>query len=256
LKYIKTFESYVKEGVKKVGDTFEFDWLADMPDDVMPLRFKKYRGKTLKFGDSETTYTYYYAYEMVKSDFSTDFMKSLKTLDDNIKPRDVSQLVNKAVIGFDNVFGTNKFDTIVSPVSSSLILTEIVNQLQKKSGVTNLFSEAFVKNTSTDITLDMDKVNNLPEKTYKSVMKSFEKATAPGKPFKIKEIFSAYRKFFHDFIKFNKSEDKKLFNAVEGKRIILVDDYKTSGTTIKEMMKQLSDCGATEVVIFVLIKLG
>jgi len=256
LKYIKTFESYVREGVKKVGDTFEFDWLADMPDDVMALRFKKYRGKTLKFGDNETTYTYYYAYEMLKSDFSTDFMKSLKTLDNNIKPRDVSQLVNKAVLGFNIVFGANKFDTIVAPVSSSLILTEIVNQLQKKSGVANLFSDAFVKNASTDITLDMDKVNNLPEKTYKSVMKSFEKATAPEKPFKIKEIFSAYRKFFHDFIKFNKSEDKKLFNAVEGKRVILVDDYTTSGTTIKEMMKQLSDCGAAEVVIFVLIKLG
>lgn len=256
MKYIKTFESYVKEGVKKVGDTFEFDWLADMPDDVMPLQFKKYRGKTLKFEGSETTYTYYYAYEMLKSDFSTDFMKSLKTLDDNIKPRDVSQLVNKAVMGFDNVFGANKFDTIVSPTSSSLILTEVVNQLQKKSGVANLFSEAFVKNASTDITLDMNKVNNLPEKTYKSVMKSFEKATAPDKPFKIKEIFSAYRKFFHDFIKFNKSEDRKLFNAVEGKKVILVDDYKTSGTTIKEMLKQLSDCGAAEVVIFVLIKLG
>jgi orotate phosphoribosyltransferase-like protein len=43
---------------------------------------------------------------------------------------------------------------------------------------------------------------------------------------------------------------------VEGQKVVLIDDYKTSGTTIKEMLRQLADAGAAEVVVFVLIKLG
>jgi phosphoribosylpyrophosphate synthetase len=104
--------------------------------------------------------------------------------------------------------------------------------------------------------LDVEKVDKLPEKTKKEVMRAFKKATDPSKPFKIKEIYSAHRKFFKDFVIFNREEDRRLFNAVEGQRIILVDDYKTSGTTIKEMLRQLSDAGAAEVVVFVLLKIG
>ena len=132
----------------------------------------------------------------------------------------------------------------------------MVEQLKNKSGSASLFSDAFVKNTSTDIKLDAEKVDKLPEKTKKEVMRAFKKATDPNKPFKIKEIYSAHRKFSKDFVIFNREDDRRLFNAVEGQRIILVDDYKTSGTTIKEMLRQLADAGAAEVVVFVLLKIG
>lgn len=256
MKYIKVFEDWIKEGVVKSDTGFKFNWSEDMPDDIMPLKFKKYRGKTMKFGTSETKYTFYHAYEMQKSDYSTSFMKSLKLLDEYIDRRDAELLVNKAVVGFDSIFGANNYDTIVSPVSSSIILTELVEKLRDKSGVANLFSDAFVKSASTDIKLDMDKVDKLPEKTKKQVLREFSKVIDPNKPFKIKEIFSAYRKFYQNFILFNSKEDRSLFNGVAGKKVILVDDYKTSGTTVKEMLRQLSDAGASEVVIVILIKLG
>jgi len=144
----------------------------------------------------------------------------------------------------------------VSPQSSSLILRDLTEQLEKKSGAAELFDEAFVKNASTDIKLDMTKVDKLPEKTKKEVLRAFKKATDPSTPFKIKEVYSAHRKFFQEFVVFNKEDDRRLFNAVNGQKIILVDDYKTSGTTIKEMLRQLSDAGAAEVVVFVLLKIG
>lgn len=256
MKYIKLFEDWLKEGVTKSEQGFKFDWSQDMPDDVMPLKFKKYRGKTMKFADTETKYTYYHAYEMVKSNHSTSFMTSLKMLDDYIDRRDAEQMINKAVVGFDSIFSASSYDTIVSPVSSSLILTELVQKLRDKSGVANLFSDAFVKAASTDIKLDMDKVDKLPEKTKKQVLREFSKVVDPNKPFKIKEIYSAYRKFYQNFILFNNNEDRTLFNGIAGKRVILVDDYKTSGTTVKEMLRQLSDAGAVEVVVVILIKLG
>jgi hypothetical protein len=261
MKHLHTFESFlaealVDEGVRKKDGSYEFDWLTDLPEDLMSLRFKKYRGRTQKVDGSDTVYTYYYAYQLEKSAGSTDLMKTVKMMEKTIQPKDLRMFVNKAVMGFDSTFGANNFNAIIASQSSSLILKDLVDQLKSKSGTAELFSEAFVKNASTDIKLDTEKVDKLPEKTKKEVMRAFKKATDPSKPFKIKEIFSAHRKFFREFMLFNKDEDRRLINAVEGQKIILVDDYKTSGTTIKEMIRQLADAGAAEVVVFVLLKLG
>lgn len=256
MKYVKTYEAWVEEGIRKSGDAYEFDWMTDLPEDLMSLKFRKYRGRTQKVEGTDTEYTYYYAYQLDKSDGSTDLMKAIKSLASSVSQKDLQMFVNKAVMGFDSTFGSSNFNAIVAPESSSLILKDLVEQLKNKSGSAILFSDAFVKNTSTDIKLDAEKVDKLPEKTKKEVMRAFKKATDPNKPFKIKEIYSAHRKFFKDFVIFNREEDRRLFNAVEGQRIILVDDYKTSGTTIKEMMRQLADAGAAEVVVFVLLKIG
>lgn len=254
MKHIRSFEKFINEGIQRTGDLFTFDWNTNKPEDVMSLRFKKYQGRTQKLGD--TKYSYYYAYQLGKSEQSTPLLKSIKMMDDNISSRDIQQLISKAVLGFNKVFDASTFNAIIVPQSSSLILTELSTQLAKKSGVSILFPESFVKVASTDIKLDKEKVDKLPEKTQKAIYSSFIKATNPDLPFKIKEIFSRYRKFFMDFIIFNSQNDRKLFNAVQGERVILIDDYKTSGTTIKEMIKQLADAGAAEVIVFVLIKLG
>jgi len=256
MNYVKTFESWIDEGIRKIDGSYEFDWMTDLPDDLMSLKFKKYRGRTQQFEGSDTTYTYYYAYQLDKSDDSTDLMKAIKGLEDRVSAKDLQMFVNKAVMGFDSTFGANNFNAIVSPQSSSLILKDLTGQLEKKSGAAVRFDEAFVKNASTDIKLDMTKIDKLPEKTKKEVLRAFKKATDPSKPFKIKEVYSAHRKFFQEFIVFNRENDRKLFNAVNGEKIILVDDYRTSGTTIKEMLRQLSDAGASEVVVFVLLKIG
>lgn len=256
MKYIKTYEAWVGEGIRKIEDGYEFDWMTDLPDDLMSLKFKKYRGRTQKVKGTDTEYTYYYAYQLDKSDGSTNLMKAIKTMESKIPPQDLLAFVKKAVMGFDSTFGANNFNAIIAPQSSSFILKDLVEQLEKKSGVAELFSDAFVKSASTDIKLDKEKVDKLPERTKKEVMRAFKKATDPNKPFKIKEVYSAHRKFFRDFMVFNREDDRHLFNAVEGQRVILVDDYKTSGTTIKEMMRQLSDAGAAEVVVFILLKIG
>jgi len=254
MKYVKTYESWVREGIRRREGSYEFDWMTDLPEDLMSLKFKKYSGRKQKIED--TVYTYYYAYQLDKSDGSTDLMKAIKTFETSVSAKDIQMFVNKAVMGFDSTFGASNFNAIVAPQSSSLVLKDLTEQLKKKSGVAELFSEAFVKSASTEIKLDNEKVDKLPEKTKKDVFRAFKKATDPEKPFKIKEIFVRHRYLFRDFILFNNEKDRRLFNAVEGQKVVLIDDYKTSGTTIKEMLRQLADAGAAEVVVFVLIKLG
>lgn len=249
---IRTFNQFISEGIQRVGDKFHFNWLTDSPDDVMPLKFKKYRGKEMKQG--ETTYQYYYAYDLEKSEYSTQLMKDLKMLETN--PRDMDQIINKAVMGFDREFRISSYDTIITPQSSSLVLDRIAHALQKKGGIVDLFTDAFVKAQPSEIELDLEKVDNLPEKTKKEVYRAFSKATDPTKPFKMKEIFSAHRKFFKNFLKFNTTDDRRLFNGVVDKNIILIDDYRTSGITLKEMIRQLVELGAKKITVFIFIKLG
>lgn len=246
-------ESYILEGVRKSDNGYEFDFANDLVNDIMSLKFKPYKGKLLK--DGETEYRYYYGYFLDKSDDSTDLMKDIKLLDDKISDNDLEMLVKKAVMGLNREFSTNTYDTIVSPKSSSKILTKVVEFLQAKSDI-QLFSDSFVKAASTDIKLDLEKLNTTPERIQKDVTRALDKIQKANEPFKIKTIFSRYRKFFKDFLIFNQENDRRLYNAVEGKKIILVDDYRTSGTSSKEMLRQLIDLGAKEILIFNLIKLG
>jgi len=258
MRHFKNFQKFlnelnISEGISKDGEIYHFDYTKDLHDDIMNLKFHNVNNKKLYLDDM--SYSYYYAYQINKSKESTNLLKSIKQLE-NIDSNDIDKLINKAVIGFDDKLKANSFDTIVYPESSSSILQKLVAKLNSKSGAADMFSNAFVKAISTDIKLDNEKVDKLPERTKKEILRAFSKIQNPDKPFKIKEIYAPHRKFFKDFIIFNKSDDRKLYNAIEGKKIILVDDYKTSGTTIKEMLRKLSEAGAKEVIVFVLIKLG
>ena len=245
-------DSIIEEGVTKNDDKYNFDFKNDDPNDILSLRFKPARKSGKKSGN--TSYSYYYAYQLKKSDLSGELMKAIKSLDGSIDENSMRMFVNKAVMGFYKQFG-NKFDTIVTPVSSSKVLTEVANQLHDKMGDNVvMFPGAFVKTANTDIEFDTEKVNALPDKSKGQFMKVLNKIKLSDKPFKMKEVFSPYRKFITNFIKFNSNNDRKLMNAVTGKDVILIDDYKTTGTTLKEMLSQLINAGAKTVAVFIILK--
>lgn len=252
MKHVKRFLDYVNEGITKVNGEYFFDWNADSSTDIMPLKYKKYRGRVSNLGD--TKYSYYHAYQLKKNDDSTDLLKAVKMLE--INKRDLDQLLNKAVIGFDKEFNISSFDTVISPTSSSLVLSDLVDLISKKGGIRNVFNGSFVKSAQDEIQLDIEKVEAVTsEKTKKDIMKAFKKATDITSAFKMKDVWAPHRKFFINFLKFNTDNDRRIYNAVSGKNIILIDDFKTSGTTIKEMIRQLAELGAANIVVFVLIKL-
>jgi hypothetical protein len=250
----RLFEEDLEEGISKDGDGWNFDFKSDDESDTLSLKLKPYRGKTMTSGDM--TYRYFNAFVIDKSDYSGDLMKAIKYLDSSIESNDLDTLVNKAILSLNKEFKINSFDTIITPRSTSMILKKLADKAYKKSGNSELFDEAFVKNANTDITYDKERVDKLPEKTKKEFLRSLERSKSIDSPFKIKSIFSRYRKLVKDFLVFNSTKDRKLFNAVEGKRILVIDDYKTTGSTIKEILKKLNDNGAKEVIIFVLMKVS
>ena len=249
----KFVDKIIKEGVRKTADGFQFDFNSDVPGDIMSLKFRFRKNLIKKIGN--TLYCSYYAYSLEKSENSGQLMKAVKLFDSSIDSNNLMMFLNKAVMGFNKNFNGVSFDTIVTPESSSVALSELANQLKSKLGSTNIFPGAFVKSATMDIKFDEQKVAGLPEKSRKQFMGIYNKMLQSGKPFKIKEIYPPYRKFFKDFIIFNKDSDRKLYNAVEGKNVVLIDDYKTTGTTLKVMLDHLVEAGANMVIIFVLLKI-
>ena len=246
-------DKIINEGVRKSEDGFEFDFNQDRPGDILSLKFRFRKNPIKKIG--ETSYCNYYAYSLEKSENSGELMKAIKLFDSSIGGNDLMMFINKAVMGFTKNFGGMSFDTIVTPESSSTALSELAKQLQSKVGSTNIFPGAFVKTATMDIKFDEQKVATMPEKNRKQFMGIYNKVINSGKPFKIKEIYPPYRKFFKDFIVFNNQNDRKLYNAVEGQSVILIDDYRTTGTTLKVMLDHLIEAGAKMVVVFVLLKI-
>jgi phosphoribosylpyrophosphate synthetase len=256
MKHTKLFEEWIIEGIGKEGAEYIFNWQMDSPTDIMSLKLKPFRGRPLPVKNSECTVTNFYAYDIQRSEHSVDLLKDIKSLEDTINRNDSQLLVNKAVLAFDRQFDISKFSAVISIESSSKILAELNQQIQKKSGNIELFSEAFVKNAATDITIDQAAYDKLPPQSKEKIDQSLKLARTSPQGFKMKSVGPQYRSFFQNFIKFNKEEDRHLFNVVNGQRVIIVDDYKTSGSTVKEMIRQLSDAGASEIVVFILVRLG
>jgi hypothetical protein len=249
------FNDYVREGVRQEGDELIFDFTGDKEGDIMSLSFSSGRSRIQKKGNTE--YQYYYAYELpYKQQGARDLVYKLKSMDDTLNKDSIQLLVNKAVIGVDNIHNLSSFDTIVYPKSSSKILTAFAEQLQKKSGVSKLVPDSFVKASREQIKFDWTKIEGLDQKTKSAVTKIADTIKGSEGEFKMKEIFAPYRKFISDFLIFNSEETRAVYNSIAGKRIILVDDYRTSGTSLKQMMDILVRYEPEYILAVILIKIS
>jgi hypoxanthine-guanine phosphoribosyltransferase len=72
----------------------------------------------------------------------------------------------------------------------------------------------------------------------------------------MKEIFAPYRKFISDFLIFNSEESRQIYNSVAGKRVLLVDDYRTSGTSLKQMLDILARYEPEYILAVILVKIS
>lgn len=238
------------EGVRREGEVYKLDFSSDADGDIMSLKFSNKRRRKMKSGAS--VYEYYYAFEFDSED--KNFLESLKLLDDRISPEEAKMLVNKAVMGFDHTFNAASYDTIVYPQSSSVILKKLATQLHNKAGNAYTIPDSFVKAARSEINFDYKKIETLQPDTKKEVERVIRKIKKDEGTFRIHTVWSKYRKFIQDFIIFNKDQDRKVFNSITGKKVILLDDYRTSGTTLREMMKSLLALKPEKITVFILVK--
>jgi hypothetical protein len=249
------FKDWTNEGIRQEGDQLVFDFTGDKEGDIMSLSFSSGRSRLQKKGNTE--YQYYYAYELsYKQQGARDLVYKLKSMDDTLNKDSINLLVNKAAIGVDDIHNLASFDTIVYPKSSSKILTAFAEQLHRKSGVSALMPDSFVKASREQIKFNWAKIDGLDQKTKAAVTKIADTVKGSDGEFKMKEIFAPYRKFISDFLIFNSEETRAVYNSITGKRVILVDDYRTSGTSLKQMLDLLVRYEPEYILAVILVKIS
>jgi pyrimidine operon attenuation protein/uracil phosphoribosyltransferase len=246
------FKKIFEKGVtyNKQTQMYDFDFEKDRKKDIMPLQPMQKRSKVLE--KDGVKYHYYYGYHYDHNNKTGDhpgFLKAIKYID-SVSEEDASQLTANAVSDICSKYNVNEYSTIVYPKSSSKILTRFVNELAEQCLSEIEIDAAFVKNANKNIQLDEEAVSKLPEANQRQIRNVFNKIKTMSTEFKLKDIYTRYRKFIKNFIKL----DHKITKHIKGKKVILMDDYHTTGATLKEMTNILIEMQPKEIFIIILIK--
>lgn len=244
------------EGIRLVNDQFVFDFKNDMEEDVVFLKYSNTKSKGKRSGIN--VYFSWNFNSHADSQQISLFRKQLKN-GNMISEQDKQAMINKGVIGFDSQFDINSFDIVVFPKSSSPLVSQIAKTIKAKS--TNLLfaDEVIVKSSIENINIDYDaylRSATTPEEKEKRKLqldKDFKHATKNG-PFEIKKIHQFRKRVFSNYLTFRDDTSRQIYNALSGGKVLIVDDYLTTGSTLTELIRLLVSFNPKTMTCFFLIK--
>jgi hypothetical protein len=225
--YVQDDKVKVRYGKEKFGDDIELL----MGKDKNKTPYKKSVG-------GHTVYASYVVSLSKESGDPSDAKEILyalkgKTRQKNltIDPADLDAFIKRTAI---HLWGTvpdiEKTDLVVTIKSSSDFGKRLAKELASKSAdKTLLYSpDSIVKNKIEDIKLS-EAPNSAMEGMLKQIM---ERAQSKGS-FEMKKVPGKMRHFVYDFLRI----DPALVKKIEGKNVLLVDDYLITGSTITESFR-------------------
>jgi hypothetical protein len=190
-------------------------------------------------------YTVYSVYSSHDPD-TTDVLKAIKKRSDiQIDPEDYRKFVTRTAIFITaKIFSSEQIDCVVTPRSSSNILNDLIAELKTRNPHIKFLPESFVK------TVDLSKIEldytqpGLTDKIARSLNSIIRSATQTGR-FEIKKALPHYRKYFKNFFEV---VDPAILRQFRNRRVCVLDDVFSSGSTLVAIMKSISDY-APELVI-------
>lgn len=211
--------------------------------------------KNIKFAPRKTTlknsrvkaYSIYYN---KGGETSTAILKALKRTKDSrhkVEAVDYELFIKRSAIFFLKYLKKKKIDTIFAMSSSSSLVDDIVKEVRSKLSDISIktFDNAINKNIE-NLTIDP---GNLSDSEYRNLTKAVEKAKSTGK-FEIKKFSGKHRRFLTNWIEVN----KEVLKEVEGKNVIVFDDYLTTGSTLDEVCSTLLKLSPKSLEVFTMIK--
>lgn len=268
-----------KEGIRRTDKGLEFDWRKLNPEDIIPLRPVHKQTSTQKDNGVKTfvAFAFYgieeYARknakqlppnkddaEEVAKQLIDDARTDIKNLSSPEVVTGVNQMINIGLKEFEQInnIELSKFDLIISPTSSAPLNNHIMNIIRKKvaGGKTLVVSDVMMKKAIKDIKYMAELVareksietkKQAPD-LYQGLLKN------PEELYAVKMVKASFRRYFTEFYKWSDGIDwLSLFKAATRGRVLLVDDTKGEGVTIKEMVRVMSDIGAWHIFAFILL---
>ncbi len=190
----------------------------------------------------------------VKGINKTKILKTLKSHNAGLsmKNDDYKQFINRTAMYIDFKFiRKNDIQTIIAPSSSSIIITDLLENLANRNPKLTVINKAFEKNKPKDVQIDYDhpKIN---DKSIEYLKLELDKAKKNGF-FAMKEIKRAQmRKFIKNIMKL--TPDVSLQHAIEGKNVVLIDDIISTGTTTTDMIRIIEMYSPNELTAITIFK--
>lgn len=196
-----------------------------------------------KITDSIIGYSLYNA----SVDGKMDILTAIKSLDFN-QPA-AAQFINRSAVYAAKIIREHDIDVIVNPISSSQLVSVLSKNIKERTHL-DVFVDSFKKNPNVaDIEID----RNHPKIT-EAIIKSMEATIArraKAGTLSVKAFHPQHRLFVKNLFSI---VDEKTFKKVNGKRVVILDDILTSGTTIKNIADLLYEHGAAEVIALTIFK--
>lgn len=217
-----------------------------------------------EFNENGVKYVYGYNYT---TKATREEKKIIRTFLKNVENfEEVDDFVDNGVLKLNAIADIRMFDAFVyvKPRKPLSLMSRISEHLLDYS---TPFSTSFelVKKCYNEVTFDRNKlIQELSclgwkevdiEDTVNSVEYRFKKLKQSGSLFEMKKFIPRQvRVAFTDFMKFSTEEQKELFLTLQGANILVYDDFLTSGSTVKEIVRYLTSINSdNNITIFVLV---
>lgn len=243
----------IDDGVQYNGDTddYNFDFSNDLDDDIIHLTKRSYNQKLSKTQNFNYFVSYKAGSKYIKGQKDV-FLRKLKTKQvDNV---DYSTLIETGVKYLDDFIDLKTFDVIITPKSTSPLLKDMLNEIDKYiSDDTIVIDSLFVKNSIENISNEIKKLKFKKPETEKSFGKQFSNSISTGE-FKMKDIkFMPFRRLITNFLTISDEIEVELVKKISNSKVLIVDDIISTNTTMLEMNRLITELQPNEIFGFVLI---
>lgn len=185
-------------------------------------------------------------YSLYQAKDETETLKAIKSAD--MQSDEMRKFLSRSAIYASRVIRPEKIDVVVTPQSSSILNSEIAQEIRKRIRA-DFFIDSFKKVNTSKIEVNKDHPKITPD-IIKSMEKTLERTKRNGF-FTVKAFAVLHRKFLKNFFELT---DDRLMKKVDGKTVLIMDDIVTSGATLEEIVKTLYAHGAEKVVGLTIFK--
>ena len=185
----------------------------------------------------------------ISSDETTKLLQSIKGSGPyHAKPEQVERFLRMVVDACVPLITRLKTDVILYPKSGSTLVRNFAKALGARNSKIVILDDAFIKKAVSAehvhamINTDHPAWGKFSLENPNAVTKlsrSLEKQLQDHGTLELKKLYKPYVKFIKNFLELKNAYET--LDTVLGKNVLVVDDILSSGTTINEMMRQLTE---------------
>ena len=233
--------------------------------------------------DLNLTYFFAYSFNTDKYNIKNGNYEEIKQLRSKLKTSannsmfesgDLTSFAESGILRFNKYYRLSDFDVVVSAETtasdkSSTLMNYLDCAVAEYVGTKNLINIKMIKNLCKDVIFDKQKAYDALKNDIKykdneskiteiieSINKLFIKSQNTNDVFKMKEYLPAVARIgFSNLFRFKSEEQSNLYKSLEkGSKVLIYDDFITSGTTILDIMNTLNSINSNnELYVFILV---